>query len=251
MSDIDRLYHDAELVQFYDAQNPWGEFDDMSYCKNMATDAGSVLDMGCGTGQFLAGIAEGRLNVGVDPASAMLDVARARPNGDQVSWVEGDARTIRLGQKFDLIVLTGHAFQVFLTDDDRRAVLTTIAEHLKPDGKFIFDSRNPLREAWREWMESGLQSKWTVNHPELGAVEAWSDASQDALSGVLTYETHYRIEATGQVLSAASQIAFPAKEVLAQLIRNVGLSVDRWLGDWQGGTYSEASKEIIPIGRLK
>jgi len=38
----------------------------------------------------------------------------------------------RLGRRFDLVVLTGHAFQVFLTDDDQRAVLSTIAEHLAP-----------------------------------------------------------------------------------------------------------------------
>ena len=110
-----------------------------------------VLDLGCGTGLLAAALGEGGEVFGVDPAAAMLDVARRRAGGQRVTWVEADARTVRLGRRFDLIVMTGHAFQVLLTDDDQRAVCETIAAHLVPGGTFIFDSRNPAAEEWREW----------------------------------------------------------------------------------------------------
>lgn len=246
----DRLYHDAELVQFYDFQNTWG--DDFTYCQALAADACSVLDLGCGTGEFLATISEGRRTVGVDPAPAMLDVARARAGGEGVTWLEGDARTIRLDQHFDLIILTGHAFQVFLNKDDQRAVLATIAAHLAPQGQFIFDSRNPVRAAWRHWMRDQPGSKWAVDdHPTLGAIEAWGDARQDSSTGVVTYETHYRVKATGQHLSAQSRILFTAKADLAEMIDGAGLGVDQWMGDWQGSEFNESSDDIIPRGGLR
>ena len=66
------------------------------------------------------------LVVAVDPAAAMLALAKQRYEGASVSWVLGDARTVRLSRRFDLVLLTGHAFQVLLTPDDQAAALTTI-----------------------------------------------------------------------------------------------------------------------------
>lgn len=72
----DRLYQDAELAQFYDLQNGWAA--DFDFCVKTADQAGSVLDLGCGTGELAASLAGGREVGGVDSAAAMLDVARRR-----------------------------------------------------------------------------------------------------------------------------------------------------------------------------
>jgi O-methyltransferase involved in polyketide biosynthesis len=104
-------------------------------------------------------------------------------------------------------MLTGHAFQVFLTREDRRAALATIAAHLAPGGRFIFDSREPACREWEEWGPE--ESRRRLEHPRFGAVQAWNDAAFDAGTGIVTYETHYEIEQTGQRLSAASRIALP------------------------------------------
>lgn len=240
----DRLYRDPALVEFYDIENSGDA--DFEYCRRLAQDCGSVLDLGCGTGQLAAAISDGREVFGVDPANAMLDVARARPGGSDVTWIEGDARSARLGRRFDLIVLTGHAFQVFLTENDRRAVIDTIAAHLTPGGRFIFDTRNPAREEWREWTPE--PSKRVVEHPRFGVVEAWNDVAQDLTTGIVTYETFYRL-ASGVTLSAQSQIAFPRKAEVGRLIDEAGLMVDCWMGDWGGSAWSEHSHDIIPFGR--
>jgi SAM-dependent methyltransferase len=241
----DRLYSDPDLVEFYDIENKGGM--DFDYCVGFAEYARSVLDLGCGTGQLAAALAGGRKVTGVDPAPAMLDVARGRPNGAKVDWVEGDGRTVRLDQKFDLVLLTGHAFQVFLAPDDRQAVLHTIAHHLAPDGRFIFDTRNPLAEEWLEWTPE--QSERMLNHPRHGAVKAWNDVQRDPATGVVTYQTYYQIVDSGQVLSALSKIAFPTQESLATMMSEAGLVVEEWLGTWQGEPCVETSPEIIPIGR--
>ncbi len=242
----DRLYDDPELVGFYDLENIWGA--DFDFCVRRAAEARSVLDLGCGTGQLAAALAERCEVTGVDPAASMLDVARRRPGGDRVTWIEADARTLDLGRRFDLILLTGHAFQVFLTPADQLAALRTIAGHLNPGGRFLFDSRNPAAEEWREWVPG--VSDWELTHPRLGRVEAWNDAAYDPATGIVTYETHYRIVETGRQLSAASKIRFTPKEELEGLIAEAGLHVTRWLGDWQETPWSPTSREIIPIGGL-
>lgn len=243
----DRLYDDPELAQFYDVENASGA--DFDYCAGLAEEADSLLDLGCGTGAFLAGLAGERRLVGVDPAAAMLAIARQRPGGERVTWIEADARRFRSDERFALIVLTGHAFQVFLTEADQRAVLATIAAHLAPAGRFVFDSREPAAEAWRGWGPE--DSRRTLAHPTLGAVEAWSDARQDPATGIVTYETHYRVRATQAYHRAESKIAFPTKQALAAMIEEAGLRVERWLGDWQGNDYGEGARDIIPIGRLR
>ena len=243
----DRLYRDVDLVRFYDIEN--GCAADWEYCAGMAEGAGSVLDLGCGTGGFLTHLKSDKPLCGVDPATAMLDVARTRPGGENVDWVKADARTVRLQRKFDLVVLTGHAFQVFLSADGRRAALATIAAHLSPEGRFVFDTRNPLIEDWRSWTPD--ETRRGFEHPDLGPVTCWNDVCQDAQTGIVTYETHYRAEASGEMFSASSKIAFPGQSELAGMNEEVGLEVEQWLGDWLGSAYSTASADIIPVGRLK
>ena len=240
----DRLYIDPELVQFYDLENEGG--DDVDFIMQFVGDAHSVLDLGCGTGALTAMLANGRAVTGADPAPAMLDVARKRPGGDRVEWVEGDARSLRLGKSFDLVLLTGHAFQVFLTAEDQRAALDTIAAHLAPSGRFIFDTRNPAAKAWLDWGPGDSQR--IIEHPTFGAVEAWNDAIQDAVSGIVTYDTFYRIPGDGRQFHAQSRIAFCEKEPLAVMMAEAGLVADRWLGNWHGAPYVPGMDEIIPIG---
>jgi len=245
MTDNDPLYRDPNLVEFYDIENDGR--DDFDFCVGMARDARSVLDLGCGTGLLAASLADGRRVAGVDPAGPMLDVARSRAGGERARWVEAAAQDVRLGETFDLVLLTGHAFQVFLTDDDALKVLKTIAAHLAPGGRFIFDTRNPAYRAWETWIPGA--SERMVTHPVHGAVKAWNDVQYDPATAVATYQTFYEIAATGKTLSASSQIRFIGKDRLEALMGEAGLKADRWLGNWRGAAWEAGSKEIIPIGR--
>ena len=107
----------------------------------------------------------------------MLAIARARPGGELVQWVAGDARMLRFAKNYELIVMTAHAFRVLLTEADRATVLATIAAHLAPKGRFIFDSRNPACRAWRDWTPEA--SFRAFNYAGLGPVEGWNGVSHD------------------------------------------------------------------------
>jgi SAM-dependent methyltransferase len=242
-------YNQADLAEIYDDENVWDASADF-YC-DLARQMGArtLLDIGCGTGTVTRGIAAaiGCRAVGVDPAAPMLAVARRNTAGEMVEWIEADARTVRLGRRFDLIIMTGHAFQGFVTPADQAALFTTIAAHLQPDGRFAFDTRNPAAEAWLTWTPD--LSRRVVDTGAYGAVEIWDEQTMDAGTGILDVVEHYRILASGKRLRSDFRLRFSAPADLAQAIAAAGLSVDRWFGDWDRTPLAGQSREIIVVGR--
>jgi SAM-dependent methyltransferase len=108
-----------------------------TFAVDLAKGRRAILNLGCGTGVLAAALARKPdwLVVGVDPAAAMLALAKQQCGGASVSWVLDDARPARLNRRFDLVLLAGHAFQVFPTPDNRTAALTTIRLRLRgPNG---------------------------------------------------------------------------------------------------------------------
>lgn len=240
------LFHDPDFTRFYDIDNPWDT--DKDYCLALARDAKSVLDLGCGTGELATVLAKTRRVTGVEPAAAMLDHARRRQGAENVRWVEADARSVRLDETFDLVVMTGHAFQCLLTEEDQVALCETVAAHLAPDGTFIFDSRNPAVEEWKQWTPE--VTRRTIEVPELGEVEAWNDARFETGSGAVAYDTVYREARSGRQWQATSRLLFACQPQIAAALAAAGLEVQRWMGDWLGGPMTASSPEIIPVGGL-
>ena len=56
ISSQDELFQDPDLARFCDPDNGWGAGFD--YCATLAHDARSMLDIGCGTGQLAAHLAD-------------------------------------------------------------------------------------------------------------------------------------------------------------------------------------------------
>ncbi|MFN3955486.1 MAG: class I SAM-dependent methyltransferase [Pararhodobacter sp.] len=241
---MDALYHDPALAGFYDADNPQAASD--VACLGLAVGRRAVLDLGCGTGRLAVALAAGGAQVvGVDPAAAMLTIARARAGGDAVHWVQADARQLDLGRRFDLIVMTGHVFQVFLDAADRAAVLKGIAAHLAPGGLAVFDSRNPARAEWREWTPE--QTEEIIDHAFHGPCRRWDEAAFDTATAICTYRTSYRRLRDGQLFSADARIAFPERPEIEAAIAGAGLRVQVLWGDWQRAPCTAQSPQIIPL----
>jgi SAM-dependent methyltransferase len=127
----DHDYVDPYLASLYDGMNPRESSGDFEFYLPMIMAAESVLDVGCGTGSLLHWAREsgheGRL-VGLDPAEGMLIQARRR---DDIEWVHGDLSTASWDSEFDFAVMTGHAFQVLLTDEELRTAFSAIRRALR------------------------------------------------------------------------------------------------------------------------
>lgn len=145
----DNKFEQPELAALYDAFCEGRP--DFPFYLPLVMSSESVLDVGCGTDALLhdtreAGHTE-RL-CGLDPARGMLEQGRKRAD---IVWVQGDLGTTHWEGEFDLVVMTGHAFQVLLTDEALRTALSEIRSALIANGRFIFETRNPSIRGWEAW----------------------------------------------------------------------------------------------------
>ncbi|OTA15723.1 Trans-aconitate 2-methyltransferase [Xenorhabdus vietnamensis] len=182
---------------------------------------------------------------GSDIAAPMLDIAKSKPAGSKITWIQSDARQLVLSRRFNLIILSGHAFQVFLTHQDRVEALKRIYEHLENDGKCIFDSRNPIAKEWLTWTEKDSMRQFF--HPMLGPVLAWNDFRTH--NDIVTYGTYYRVLNDKQEYQAFSNIAFASFTDIQQALTEANLIAVDVLGNWQGDVYHEKVEEMIFIVR--
>ena len=240
----DEIFTDPRLATVYDLFNDVGE-DAPFYVALAGETPQRVLDVGCGTGRLAYTLAaRGHEVTGADPAGAMLDVARAKPHAATVTWVEAFADQLDLVERFDLIVMTGHVFQVFLEDTEILAVLRNLKRHLAEGGVLAFETRNPAAREWEEWTADDAE---TVEHPELGAVEArWVFLSEG--NGFVTFETRYRF-ADGTQLTAPSTLRFVTQAELAALLDKAGFEDVTWYGDWDKSPLGGDKPEIIVLAR--
>lgn len=112
-------------------------------------DRGSVLDLGCGSGEPIARylIGQGRAVTGVDAAPGLIDLCRRRfPEQD---WRVADMRGLDLGRSFDGLIAWHSAFH--LTPADQAAMFPVYARHLRPGGVLLFTSGSVHGETVGEW----------------------------------------------------------------------------------------------------
>ncbi len=98
----------------------------------------TILDFACGTGELeklLAGT--GIRFTGVDASSEMLRMARRKCRG--VKFVRGDVATVRLGEKFDMVLFLFDSANHMNSLSHLLRVFKNARHHLREGGYFVFD----------------------------------------------------------------------------------------------------------------
>jgi SAM-dependent methyltransferase len=239
----DALFEDRYLASLYDLLCV--DRGDEDYYQHLIESASSVLDVGCGTGTSLhrARVAghQGRL-VGLDPAAGMLAQARRYPD---IEWVSGTLPEAGFAAEFDLIYMTGHAFQVLLTDADIKAFLSAAHDALRPAGRLAFETRNPLARAWERWTPDAVTE---IVDGDGRTVRVWHEV--ESVDGeFVTFTENYASEAWPEVKVSRSTLRFVHAEHLDHLLTAAGFTIDERYGDWDRSLMTPASREIITIAR--
>ena len=242
---VDRQFSEAGLARLYDAFHPWGSRGDFDFYLPLIMAAESVLDVGCGTGALLRGAREaghrGRL-CGLDPAGAMLDVARRRPD---VEWVCGDLASVAWDGEFDLVVMTGHAFQVLLSDVDVRGSLGAVRAALTDDGRFVFETRNPSVREWEQWTpENAIEILL-----DDGAVVRMAHQVEAVEGDLVRFSSIFTSSAWDRARLSTSTLRFLGRGPLSSFLSGAGLAVEEQFGDWAGNPLTARSPEIITVAR--
>lgn len=235
------MYSVDEAATLYDVLNPWGPSEDFYLALVMS--ATSVLDVGCGTGQLLHRARKvghtGRL-CGVDPDRAMLNVARRYTD---IEWVAGKAASITWTGAFDLAVMTGHAFQFLVDDEELRASLTAIRRALAAGGRFAFETRNPLARAWDDW---NPQNAIDVVDPAGRRLRI--SYQVESVVGNLVTLTETTSDPDGTPLRVdRADLCFLDLDTLARFLVDAGFAIEAQYGGWFREPLDSASPEIITV----
>ncbi|MCR9080332.1 MAG: class I SAM-dependent methyltransferase [Hyphomonadaceae bacterium] len=240
----DRQFSEQRLADLYDLGNAGSEDRDF-FLRLAGAPPQDILDLGCGTGLLALKYAEnGHRVVGVDPADAMLKVARRARRADRVDWIESSAELFQTERRFDLITMTGHAFQVLLDDQQVDATLACMAQHLKLGGQAVFETRNPALDWDKIWAR-----EYVMETPE-GPVRASrriTDASR--APEYLSFAWDYQFE--DGVVSSDSTLRFLSADKIVVAAEKAGLDLIAMCGDWDGARFdAESSREMIFKFRL-
>lgn len=233
-------YTDPRLAIYYDQLNPWGPDRDFYFHLVMAAE--SVLDVGCGTGSVLRKAREaghgGRL-VGLDPAAAMLNQARVDTD---VGWILGDLGSVSFDKEFDLVIMTGHVFQVFLTDEEIAAALMAVRSALVDGGRFAFETLNPRRRPWEKW----------TNQAEVvaadGTVVSTANTNPRLVErGIVEVIGRFTSPSWEREVLCPSRFRFVEVAELDGFLSEAGLAVVERYGWWDRRPFTEHAPEIITI----
>ncbi|QYR22418.1 class I SAM-dependent methyltransferase [Paenibacillus sp. sptzw28] len=219
----DRLFEEPRLAEVYDLFDSSERPDlDPYIAMSDAFGAQSVIDVGCGTGTLACRLAAlGREVIGVDPADASLKVASLKAYAHRVRWIHGTTKMLA-GLKVDLVTMTGNVAQVFITDEEWMSTLRECRGVIRPDGRLVFEVRDPLKEAWKDWTRE--QSYQVIEAPEIGRVETWVDLV-DVQLPLVSFRHTFVFQRDGTVLTSDSTLRFRSKTEIFNSLFAAGLAV--------------------------
>jgi SAM-dependent methyltransferase len=234
-------FSDLRLVAIYNTVNPIDGYRDFYVNLASKLSASSIIDVGCGSGLLTCELVKaGHQLIGVDPSSAMLDLARGSPCGEQGQWIEGGVE--KLGEfQADLAIMTGHVAQFFLDDLSWQAALSSIHNALRPGGYLVFESRNPDADLFADWPTEESHQK--LQDPAAGPIEWWQELATKGTS--VKYEIHYLFAQSGDELVSPCELRFRTQEEISQSLLSAGFSVQNAFGDWDLSPVGENRPEMI------
>lgn len=133
------IWHDVECASYAADLELW---------RGLADErAGSVIDLGCGTGRValdLAARGHDLTGVDSDPALVAALAARARAHGLRIRTTVADARSFELGRRAALVIAPMQVVQLLGGESGRASMLRRVHAHLEPGGTFAAALADPL-----------------------------------------------------------------------------------------------------------
>jgi SAM-dependent methyltransferase len=240
---------DPRLAVVYDAECVGRRDHDFYLALAHEIGAVCVVDIGCGTGALAVDLSRRGCQVlGVDPAEAMLDIARIRTGGDVVQWIHGYAADVP-SSVAHLVIMMGHVAQYFIDDNAWAHLLTEVRRILAAGGRLTFETRNPAVEWSQRWTRE--RTTTTYAHPGGGEFTTWIEMS--AVTGsrdsYTTVHVGHTVLPDGAHLACPETLRFRSRREILASLATAGFDVEMTWGDWDKSPATPASDEFIVLTR--
>lgn len=114
--------------------------------KENAPEAKTLLELACGTGTILEGLASDYSVTGVDLSPEMAEIAKKKL--PDVDIRVGDMTSCELGKTYDAVLCVYDSINHLQTWEQWRALFANAHKHLADSGVFIFDFNTVERLKW-------------------------------------------------------------------------------------------------------
>ncbi|EHU5191264.1 class I SAM-dependent methyltransferase [Vibrio parahaemolyticus] len=233
----------------YDAQYEQHYHYDIAFITRLIeeTNARSVLDVCCGSGIVTIPVSE-QLNeaVGIDISEGMLkhakDKAKSRSN---LRFLHLDATQFSLGKKFDLAIMTGNAFQAFLSDEMLAGALSSISKHLEKGGRLVFDTRLPTPENLELDNEMALWQ--TYVSPTYGEVNYLGMKAEYDLQTSIMYLKKERHFEGGAIEYSSIDLKYRLLEDIEVFLEQAGFRIIEKYQSWSAQAFEANAKSLVCV----
>ena len=228
---------------------------DREFYRALAREArGAVLELGCGSGRVLLGIArEGIPCTGLDASEEMLAVLRGKNPPPNLHLVLGRMQSFDLGpERFALIFSAFRAFQHLYTVEDQLACLARVRRHLLPGGLFAFDVFAPRLERVAVSNEPEAEDARFENEGE--EVVRYASARRDRAAQMMEITHRYERRRDGRVVEERtfrSRLRYFFRYELEHLLARSGFTDLEFFGGFGRRRYDYVSGETVVLARAE
>ena len=226
-----------------------------------------VLELACGNGRVTlplarAGAEHGFDVVGLELVPEMLEAAQSRVKGaesavrDRLTLVQGDMRTWRAGEPFDVIATPCSSVCHLLTLEDQLAAWHSAFENLVPGGRFIVDVTmadlggyaESFRSPARELVEIDLDTFDEPSKTRLIRYKTTRYLANEQRARIRFLYDKYVGDAPPErtISDFESHVYYPRE--MHMLFLNSGFEVEAVYGDYRGRPLGPGSPQMIYSG---
>jgi SAM-dependent methyltransferase len=200
-----------------------------------------VLDLACGQGRHAVILARlGYRVAGLDRSAALLGRAQeeARAAVVEVTWVQGDMRSLPFGQEFDACLSLFTSFGYFQDEAENEEVLQQVYGALRPGGALFLDLTNRDHQ-----LQHACPTSWRRHGAAIVMEETHFDPATCRSTTTFTW-----LEG-GQAESITHSVRHYTAPEMKAMLRRAGLEPVALYGDMAGSTFAAGSKRLIVVAR--
>lgn len=238
-----------DSVDLYDLIAPRDAAMEAFYRDAALANGPRVLELACGSGRLAVPLAKAGLGVvGIDLSEPMLARAREKAAEQRVAveTLRLDMRGFELGgRRFETVMIAANSIMHLLTADDFRGFFGSVARHLAPGGKLLFDCFVPSVTLLSR--PGQRQSMTTLLHPELGQVSVEEIIDYDPFTQIAHTKWFWSIgdRRDFKVMDLSMRQIFPQE--LPLLLEVNGFRLIERFGDFERTPFSTANWRQVCI----